>query len=107
MNKKESIEAIHNLFESELLEQEFIQDIFGPSPDYTLDNDGDKVTIEIKHPRKDFLKKLETDYKSAASDFENWAGDHDYVLYNPEILSYEPFSLDEYHAASITFQVEI
>lgn len=98
-------EKIHNLFETSLLEQEFIKQNFSSNPDYTLDNDSNRVWIEIKNPKPSFLKGFDNEYKKFACDFEVWADANE--LDNPEVLTYESFSLDDYHPNSVTFMVDL
>lgn len=94
----EEISKIHNLFESDLLEQQFIIDIFGEDfLDYELDRDTTMtstgldyvVWIEMKHAPKEVLNKITTkNYDNFAKPFLDWANKHE--LYDAEISTPDP-----------------
>ncbi len=91
--RRTKIERVHDLFEEDFLNQQFVKDMFGENPDYDLDNDTKQspsgllktVWIEIKNPNDEAVKALDKDYKTFAKPFEEWAKKNN--LSDPEITT--------------------
>ena len=93
--KTKSVVEVQDLFETSLLEQSFIKEIFGDNPVYEVDsegcNDGERIDvwITIKSPSQKAISECNLNYNKFAHPFERWAKEND--LYDPTILSSEEF----------------
>jgi len=90
----EELERAENLLETDLLEQQFIKDIFGENFDYELDRDTTMTStgldyeawVEIKNAPQEILDQITTEnYDNFAKHFVEWAKKHE--LYDPEITT--------------------
>lgn len=92
-----AISKVHDLFEEDLVKQDFIKKWFdktefGYGDDYELDSDKDGagdtiVWIEILNPSKEAVDALDTNYNEFVKPFEEWAKQHD--IYDPQITTTE------------------
>jgi|WetSurMetagenome_2_1015567.scaffolds.fasta_scaffold1070871_2 hypothetical protein len=82
------LEKVIDLFESDLIEKDFIKAICNGAPEYEIDHDtdhnGECAWIEFKNVKDAAIEKLNNDYNAFALPFETWAKNKD--LMNPEIL---------------------
>lgn len=97
---RNKIEEVENLFEEDLLKQEFIHEIFGKNDftwqdDYGMDRDTQRspsgletiVWIEINNPSEKAMEAINSDYDKFAQPFNEWAKKHE--LSDPEIMTTE------------------